>query len=123
MSVKCPRCDTDNPPDSKFCRECATPLPLSPKAAPPLTKTLETPKEELHTGAVFAGRYQIIEELGTGAVQAPLQALAEETGAGKVVSGTCYLAGGELQFLSSITDTQKRKLFLSFEPVKGALAV
>lgn len=66
MSVKCPRCDTDNPPDSKFCRECATPLPSASKAAAPLTKTLETPKEELHTGAVFAGRYQIVEELGTG---------------------------------------------------------
>jgi tetratricopeptide (TPR) repeat protein len=66
VSVKCPRCDTDNPPDSKFCRECAAPLPSSSKAPPTLTKTLETPKEELHTGAVFAGRYQIIEELGTG---------------------------------------------------------
>jgi serine/threonine-protein kinase len=66
VSVKCPRCETDNPPDSKFCRECATPLPSAAKTAAPLTKTLETPKEELHTGVVFAGRYQIIEELGTG---------------------------------------------------------
>jgi serine/threonine-protein kinase len=66
VSVKCPRCDTDNAPDSKFCRECATPLPSAAKTAAPLTKTLETPKEELYTGAVFAGRYQIIEELGTG---------------------------------------------------------
>jgi serine/threonine protein kinase/tetratricopeptide (TPR) repeat protein len=52
----------------------------------------------------------------------PLQALAEETGAGKMVSGTYYLAGGELQFLSSITDTRKRKLLFSLEPVKGSLA-
>jgi len=52
----------------------------------------------------------------------PLQTLAEETGAGKVVSGTYYLAGGEIQFLSSITDTQKRKLIFSLEPVKGSLA-
>jgi serine/threonine protein kinase/tetratricopeptide (TPR) repeat protein len=50
----------------------------------------------------------------------PLQALAEETGAGKVVSGTYYLAGGEIQFLSSITDTLKRKLILSLEPIKGS---
>ncbi len=27
---------------------------------------METPKEELTTGAIFAGRYQIIEELGKG---------------------------------------------------------
>jgi serine/threonine protein kinase/tetratricopeptide (TPR) repeat protein len=52
----------------------------------------------------------------------PLQTLAEETGAGKVVSGTYYLTGGEIQFLSSITDTQKRKLLFSLEPVKGSLA-
>jgi serine/threonine protein kinase len=64
--TKCPRCDTDNPPDSKFCRECAAPLPSSTKPAPPLTRTLETPKEALRTGSVFAGRYQIIEELGKG---------------------------------------------------------
>jgi serine/threonine protein kinase/tetratricopeptide (TPR) repeat protein len=52
----------------------------------------------------------------------PLQVLAEQTGAGKVVSGTYYLAGDEIQFLSSITDTQKRKLLFSLEPVKGSLA-
>jgi serine/threonine protein kinase/tetratricopeptide (TPR) repeat protein len=52
----------------------------------------------------------------------PLQALAEETGAGKVVSGTYYLAGGEIQFSSSITDTLSRKLIFSLEPVKGSLA-
>jgi serine/threonine protein kinase/tetratricopeptide (TPR) repeat protein len=52
----------------------------------------------------------------------PLQVLAEQTGAGKVVSGTYYLAGDEIQFLSSITDTQKRKLIRSLEPVKGSLA-
>ena len=51
-----------------------------------------------------------------------LQALAEQTGAGKVVSGTYYLAGGEIQFISRITDTQKRKLIFSLEPVKGSLA-
>jgi len=58
----------------------------------------------------------------TGPPLSPLQALAEETGAGKVVSGTYYLAGDEIQFLSSITDTQKRKLLFSLEPVKGSLA-
>jgi serine/threonine protein kinase len=52
----------------------------------------------------------------------PPQALAEQTGAGKVVSGRYYLAGGEIQFLSSITDTLNRRLILSLEPVKGSLA-
>jgi len=63
MAVKCPQCDTDNPSDSKYCKECAALLP-SPELS--VTKTLETPTEELTTGSTFAGRYQIIEELGKG---------------------------------------------------------
>jgi serine/threonine protein kinase/tetratricopeptide (TPR) repeat protein len=64
MTSKCPQCQTDNPSDSKFCKECATPLP-SP-APPEGTKTIEAPKEELTRGATFADRYEIIEELGKG---------------------------------------------------------
>ena len=61
--MKCPKCDTDNPSDSKFCKECATPFPPYDIS---VTKTLEIPKTELLTGSTFAGRYQIIEELGAG---------------------------------------------------------
>jgi len=64
MGVKCPKCNTDNPETQKFCGECATPLPSSKEI--PVTETLETPKEELTTGSIFAGRYQIIEVLGKG---------------------------------------------------------
>ena len=64
MAAKCPKCDFDNTPDSKFCQECGTQLSAIPKAA--VTETLETSKEELTTGSTFAGRYQIIEELGKG---------------------------------------------------------
>jgi len=66
MAVKCPKCQTDNPSDSKYCKECATPLPSSREIDISQTKTLETPREELTTGSTFAGRYQIIEELGHG---------------------------------------------------------
>jgi len=65
MGTKCSQCNTDNPSDSKFCKECATPLPSSEEVSAP-TETLEAPKEELTTGSTFAGRYQIIEELGKG---------------------------------------------------------
>jgi len=58
----------------------------------------------------------------TSPALSPLHVLAEQTGAGKVVSGTYYLAGGELQFLSSITDARSRMLFRSLQPVKGRLA-
>jgi serine/threonine protein kinase len=64
MGTKCPKCHTDNPSDSKYCKECATPLPLSGDVS--VTKTLETPVERLKRGTTFAGRYKIIEELGTG---------------------------------------------------------
>jgi tetratricopeptide (TPR) repeat protein len=67
--MKCPSCRTENPSDSKFCKECATLLP------PPFTETLETVHEELTMGSLFAGRYQIIEELGHGGMGRVYRAL------------------------------------------------
>ena len=66
MAVKCPKCETVNPPDSKFCKECATALPPSEKPQISVTRTLETAADELARGTVFAERYEIIEELGAG---------------------------------------------------------
>lgn len=62
MTVECPKCQTENPDTKKFCGDCGTPL----EADVIHTKTLETPKEELTRGSVFANRYEIIEELGKG---------------------------------------------------------
>lgn len=62
--MKCPKCKTDNTADSQFCKKCAAPLPSFEGID--VTKTIETPKEELTTGSTFAGRYHIIEELGRG---------------------------------------------------------
>ncbi len=64
MGMECPKCHTENTPDSEFCKKCAAPLPSSKEI--PVTETLETPAEELTTGSIFAGRYKIIEELGKG---------------------------------------------------------
>jgi serine/threonine-protein kinase len=64
MGIECPKCQSDNTDTAHFCSNCATPLPSSKEI--PVTKTLETPTEELTRGTTFAGRYEIIEELGKG---------------------------------------------------------
>lgn len=66
MSTKCPNCQTDNTSDSRFCQNCASPLPLSEEMSASPTRTLETPVRELTRGTTFAGRYEFIEELGRG---------------------------------------------------------
>jgi len=66
LSNRCPKCQTENPDTVKFCGECGTPLGLSENVTEAFTRTLETPKQELATGASFTERYQIIEKLGKG---------------------------------------------------------
>jgi tetratricopeptide (TPR) repeat protein len=68
MSVKCPKCQIDNPDNQRFCGECATPLQTSKDIG--VTKTLETPVEKYPRGYTFADRYKIIEKLGIGGMGA-----------------------------------------------------
>jgi serine/threonine-protein kinase len=64
--MKCPKCNFENPADTKFCGECAAPLHPAEEISVSPTKTLETPTDELSRGTTFAERYEIIEELGKG---------------------------------------------------------
>jgi serine/threonine protein kinase/tetratricopeptide (TPR) repeat protein len=66
MSVKCPKCSSDNPNTQSFCGNCGTQLIASDAQEMSFTKTLLTPTEDLTQGTLFAGRYEIIEELGKG---------------------------------------------------------
>jgi uncharacterized membrane protein YvbJ len=59
MSIKCPKCGFDNPPDISYCGKCGTKFPSLEEVD--VTETIETPSEELTTGSTFAGRYQIRE--------------------------------------------------------------
>ena len=64
MTMKCPKCQHENPDDTIYCGKCATQLPSIKDIE--VTETIEVPKEELTRGTTFAGRYEIIEELGKG---------------------------------------------------------
>jgi serine/threonine protein kinase/Tfp pilus assembly protein PilF len=75
--MKCPKCDTENPDTQRFCGDCGTQLPVSAEFPIP-TKTIEAPKEELTSGASFAGRYQIVEELGKGGMGRVYRVLDKE---------------------------------------------
>lgn len=47
--------------------------------------------------------------------------LAKKTGAGRVVSGTYYLRGENLQFQSQVTNTQNQKVLFALDPVIGSV--
>jgi serine/threonine protein kinase/Tfp pilus assembly protein PilF len=66
VTIKCPKCQAENPETKQFCGDCGTQLPSSRDIHPEVTETLQTPIKELATGSTFAGRYQVIEELGKG---------------------------------------------------------
>jgi len=66
LAIKCPKCRFENPEDTKFCGNCAAPLPSSKEFPISQTKTLQTPLKIPAKGTILAGRYQIVEPIGKG---------------------------------------------------------
>ena len=64
--MKCPECQFENPENTKFCGNCATPLSIPDETLEAPTETLVTPIPDITRGSVLSQRYEIIEEIGKG---------------------------------------------------------
>jgi serine/threonine protein kinase/Tfp pilus assembly protein PilF len=108
--MKCPKCQTDNPDDSKFCKECASPLSVVKDVS--VTATLEIPKVEFSEGVVIADKYQIAQKIGEGGMGIVYK--AKDTKLDRSVA---------LKFLSSdlTRDREARKRFIQEALAAAAL--
>jgi serine/threonine protein kinase/tetratricopeptide (TPR) repeat protein len=64
--TKCPHCQTDNPPDSSFCKKCFAPLPQEDETLAVTPDAFGVSLPGPSVGSVIKGRYKLLEKLGSG---------------------------------------------------------
>lgn len=64
--MKCPKCQHENPDDSRFCGKCGTQILKEEGISLSKTEEFHPPLRELTRGDLFAKRYEVVEELGRG---------------------------------------------------------